>query len=389
MKRNPLTVLIVCVLLSFMPQLGARASNPILWERDLFVNGTHGYHTFRIPSLVVTAKGTVLAFAEGRKHGTSDTGDIDLVMRRSTDGGETWGPLVVVWDDGEHVCGNPAPVVDHETGKVWLLLTWNRGDDHERDIIAKRAKDTRRVFVSSSNDDGLNWSTPEDITAVAKRASWGWYATGPGMGVQLTQGPHKGRLVVPANHSYDEPNGTLSGGGFEYGAHSIFSDDHGKTWQLGGVIQPKMNESQLVELYDGEGTLLINMRSYYGKNRRAQSKSRDGGISWSQAVHIEDLIEPVCQGALIRYHGKARGASPILLFSNPASTKREHMEVKASKDHGNTWETWVTLYNGPSAYSALAVLPSGEVLCLYEKGENSPYEQISLVKLGSLTFEKN
>lgn len=344
-------------------------------ERELFSKNTHGYHTFRIPSLIVSTKGTVLAFAEGRKESSSDTGDIDLVMRRSEDGGKTWGPLRVIWDDGSHVCGNPTPVVDETTGTIWLLLTWNRGDDHERDIIAKKATDTRRVFVTYSTDDGLTWATPKDITATTKEPSWGWYATGPGMGIQIKNGIHKGRLIIPSDHSYDSVDGTVSGGNFEYGAHVIYSDDHGKTWQLGGTIRPKMNECQVIERADGNGTLLMNMRSYFGKNRRALSLSDDGGITWSDPMEAVELVEPVCQAALIRYKGD------WMLFSNPASTKRENMTLRLSKDDGRTWPISKILHAGPSAYSALAVLPNGDILCLYEKGNQNPYEQISLVRM--------
>lgn len=344
-------------------------------ERELFSKNTHGYHTFRIPSLIVSTKGTVLAFAEGRKESSSDTGDIDLVMRRSEDGGKTWGPLRVIWDDGSHVCGNPTPVVDETTGTIWLLLTWNRGDDHERDIIAKKATDTRRVFVTYSTDDGLTWATPKDITATTKETSWGWYATGPGMGIQIKNGIHKGRLIIPSDHSYDSVDGTVSGGNFEYGAHVIYSDDHGKTWQLGGTIRPKMNECQVIERADGNGTLLMNMRSYFGKNRRALSLSDDGGITWSDPMEAVELVEPVCQAALIRYK------EDWMLFSNPASTKRENMTLRLSKDDGRTWPISKVLHAGPSAYSALAVLPNGDILCLYEKGNQNPYEQISLVRM--------
>ena len=350
-------------------------------EQELFAKNTYGYHTFRIPSLIVSTKGTVLAFAEGRKESSSDTGDIDLVMRRSEDGGKTWSPLTLIWDDGNHVCGNPTPVVDESTGTIWLLLTWNRGDDHERDIIAKTAKDTRRVYVTSSTDDGQTWATPKDITATTKDPSWGWYATGPGMGIQIHNGPHKGRLVIPSDHSYDSPEGQVAGGDFEYGAHVIYSDDNGQSWQLGGSIRPKMNECQVVERADGKGTLLMNMRSYFGKNRRALSVSEDGGISWTDPAEAVELIEPVCQAALIRYTAGGESSGNWMLFSNPASTKRENMTLRLSKDDGLTWPISKVLHKGPAAYSALAVLPDGDILCLYEKGDQNPYEKISLVRV--------
>lgn len=352
-------------------------------ETDLFLAGTHGYHTFRIPSLIVTPKGAVLAFAEGRKQGSSDTGDIDLVMRRSVDGGKSWSDLLVIWDDSSNVCGNPTPIVDHATGKIWLLLTWNRGDDYERDIITHAANDTRRVFVSVSDDDGMSWSDPRDITKTTKDPAWGWYATGPGMGVQIKHGPHRGRLVVPGNHSYSDPSGTQGGGGFEYGAHCIYSDDQGATWHLGGSIMPKMNESQLVELDDNQGTLMINMRSYMGNNLRAQAYSSDGGLTWTRPEGNGDLIEPVCQASLIRHSWQDDELGSLLIFANPASTRRENFQLKVSRDEGKSWWPLVLLHSGPAAYSALAVLPNGEILCAYERGSKSPYETIRLARVSA------
>ena len=350
-------------------------------EQDLFIAGEGGYHTYRIPSLLIAADGSVLAFVEGRKSGSSDTGDIDVLMKKSTDGGRTWSEQTVLWDKDESVCGNPNPVLDEITGDIHLLLTWNRGDDHEGDIITKKSKDTRRVFVMKSTDNGESWSESKDITETTKDPSWGWYATGPGVGIQIKYGPNKGRLVIPANHSYDDPNGGVRGGPFEYGSHVIFSDDHGTTWELGGSISPKMNESQLIEMADGNGTLLMNMRSYFGKNRRALSVSRDGGISWSHPVEASTLVEPVCQAAFLRYSWPNDRTGDLVLFSNPASTKRENMTIKLSRDSGRTWAASKLLHSGPSAYSALAALPNGEFLCLYEKGEENAYEKIVLARL--------
>jgi sialidase-1 len=235
--------------------------------------------------------------------------------------------------------------------------------------------------VSSSADDGKTWSTPKDITVTAKDPGWGWYATGPGIGIQIKHGPHKGRLVIPCDHSYDAPGGDLTGSEYEYGAHVIFSDDHGQTWKLGGTVVPKMNECQVVEQADGNGTLLLNMRSYFGKSRRAQAVSKNGGMEWTHPVEAVDLVEPVCQAALIRYSWPDASHKGLLLFSNPASTKRENMTIKISEDEGRSWPVSRTLYEGPSAYSALAVLEDGTVLCLFEKGEKGAYEKISLARV--------
>ena len=351
-----------------------------LEEQLLFEKGTGGYHTYRIPSLITTPKGTVLAFCEGRKSGGGDTGDIDMLVKRSEDNGATWTNQQVVWDDSTHVCGNPCPVVDASTGTIFLLMTWNRGDDHETDIIKKTSQDTRRVFVTKSTDEGKTWSDPEDITQTTKQPEWGWYATGPGVGIQIQHGPHKGRLVVPANHSYDDPAGEQRGGPFEYGAHVIYSDDQGETWELGGVIHPKMNESQIFEVADGEGTLVMNMRSYFGRNRRAQAVSKDGGITWTDPEDVSDLIEPVCQASVVRYSWPEQNRESILAFSNPAATSRENLTIKLSYDEGKTWPVSRSLYEGPSAYSCLTVLPNGHMGCLYERGKENAYETITLAR---------
>lgn len=344
----------------------------------LFTAGESGYSSYRIPSLIATKKGTLLAFCEGRKDGVSDAGNIDIVLRRSTDNGKTWSAQKVVWDDGANTCGNPCPVVDEETGTIWLLLTHNRGDDHESDIIKKTAKGTRTVWISKSDDDGLTWSDPADITATTKKPEWGWYATGPGVGIQVKHGPRKGRLVVPCDFSYDDPAGKVRGGPYEYGAHAIYSDDHGKTWRIGGLITPKSNECQVVELADGNGTLLMNIRSYFGRGFRTHSVSYDGGESWTQPVDAPELVEPVCQAAILRHSwADAKSPSGILLFLNPASTgKRHNMTLRASYDDGKTWPVIKTLYAGPSAYSSLAVLAGKNIGVLYEAGEKNPYETI-------------
>lgn len=348
---------------------------PGLVQAPVFVAGQGGYHTYRIPSLVVTTRGTVLAFCEGRKHSTSDTGDIDLVMRRSTDHGEHFGPLQVVWDDGPNTCGNPCPVVDRDTGTIWLLLTHNLGQDHEPQIIDRTAKGTRTVWVSQSTDDGLTWSPPREITDSTKRPDWTWYATGPGAGIQMRHGPHRGRLIVPCDH--------IEAGSRAYYSHVIYSDDHGKSWHLGGrTPQAGVNECEVVELSGGR--LLLNMRNYDRRRPlRRTSISEDGGATWGPVVFDPALVEPVCQASLRRYDWPEGGKPGILLFSNPAHpARRVNLTVRLSRDEGKTWAQAWTLHAGPSAYSCLAVLADGRVACLYEAGKAHPYESIVLARFG-------
>lgn len=354
----------------------------------VFVSGRDGYHTYRIPAIAVTNEGTVLAFCEGRKNSRSDTGDINLLLKRSTDNGRTWSDQTVIWDDAGNTCGNPCTVVDRDTGTVWLLTTWNRGDDHESEITAGNSKDTRRVFVTHSTDDGRTWAEPTQITSHVKKPDWTWYATGPGSGIQMRFGTHKGRLIIPCDHIEADTD--------HYYSHVIYSDDHGENWQLGGSTpNHQVNECEAVELVGGR--LMLNMRNYdRSRKNRQVALSYDGGLHWTDQSFDTTLIEPICQAGLQRYRwpdeekrgpGMSLGGplklrdrpeeGGIILFSNPASTSsRVNMTLRGSFDEGKTWSASRVLHPGPSAYSDLAVLADGEIACLYEAGVAHPYESI-------------
>lgn len=332
----------------------AHASDPVE-KLDIFRAGEDGYHTFRIPALLETKKKALLAFCEGRRGSRGDSGDIDIVLKRSRDGGRTWSPLQPVADMGPNTIGNPCPVQDRKTGRILLPLTFNPGNVTERQMIDRAVDARRTVFLTSSDDDGVTWATPRDITSSVRPPDWTWYATGPGVGIQTKQG----RLVVPCDHAVE--------GSRDFFSHVILSDDGGATWRLGGKTNAGTNECQVVELRDG--TLLLNMRSYLGQNRRAIARSGDGGMSWSPVEMDEALVEPVCQASLI-------AAGGVLYFSNPASLKRERMTVRASRDEGHVWTAGRVLHAGPAAYSSLAPAGSRDLACLYECGEEHPYERI-------------
>jgi sialidase-1 len=341
---------------------------PQFEQTDLYVSGKEGYHTYRIPSVIVTPAGTVLAFCEGRKHGSSDTGDIDMLLRRSTDGGKTFARQQVVWDDDSNTCGNPCPVVDRTSGTIFLLLTHNLGKDQEGQIIARKSKGTRTVWISESTDDGQTWSKPVEITRATKKPAWTWYATGPGAGIQL----RSGRLVVPCD--YVDSDAHVGG------SHVIYSDDHGVTWKLGGMVCPKTDESEVVELADG--SLLLNMRNNNRQHRcRATAVSRDQGLTWSTPAYDETLIEPVCQASIRRCGLAGEGRKGPILFSNPAQTgQRTTMTARLSYDECKTWPVHRVLHAGPAAYSCLAAAPDGRILCLYERGDKHAYEKITLAR---------
>ena len=336
-------------------------------QAPVFVSGRDGYDTFRIPALLATPSGAVLAICEGRKRDRSDSGDIDLVVRRSVDNGRTWSGLQVIWDDGDNTCGNPCAVVDRATGVIWLLMTHNLGTDREPEIIAQTSTASRTVWVCSSADDGLTWTAPREITAAVKQSDWTWYATGPGNGIQL----RSGRLLVPCDH--------IEAGTDHYYSHVIFSDDHGASWQLGGrTPQHQVNECAVVERADG--TLLLNMRNYDRRRSvRMVSTSADEGLTWSDLRPDSALIEPICQASLIAVEPGEGGQ--LLLFSNPADREeRVRLTVKLSADGGATWSAGLRLTAGPAAYSSLAQMADGRIGCLYETGNESPYEQIRLAR---------
>lgn len=334
---------------------GTAMPEPIGTGYTVWRSGEDGIDTYRIPALVRARNGDLLAFAEARHASSSDTGDIDLVMKRSRDDGRTWSTQQTVWDDAQNTCGNPCPVVASETGTVLLLATHNLGVDHESRIIAGTSKGTRTVWLLRSDDHGATWSKPREITATTKQDDWTWYATGPGAGIELHQGEHRGRLVIPCDHIEKHSK--------RYYSHVIYSDDRGASWQLGGTTpRDKVNECEVAELSDGR--LLLNMRNYDRKQRtRQQAISSDGGQTWRDQRHVPELIEPICQASIRRFSNAA------LMFSNPASTSgRRRMTLRFSFDDGKTWPIDHLLDPGPSAYSCLQTTQHGGVVCLYEAG---------------------
>jgi Neuraminidase (sialidase) len=354
-------------------------------ETQVFQSGKEGYHTFRIPAIVRSTNGTLLAFAEGRKYAGGDTGAIDLVLKRSFDNGVTWGPMQRVDNGGDNTIGNPTPLVDGRTGRILLLTTHNGGKVTEAQILAGEVKD-RRVFIQASANDGATWSAASEITATAKRQAWRYYATGPVHGIQLARGPHAGRLIAPCNHST-----TNSSGLAVWGAHLLYSDDAGATWRIGAVDTPtnrvvNPNECAAVELTDGRVYAVARNEDSSAAAHRVFACSRDAGLTFEVPFALDvSLVSPVVQGSVLRYSAVDQGdGADRILFSAPGDPLlRAGMTIRSSFDESRTWSSGKVIYKGPSAYSDMVKLPGGWVGLLYESGVRTPYERITFAALST------
>lgn len=353
----------------------AVGAEPMLEKVEVFPAGLNGIARYRIPGIVVTQKGTVLAYAEARKNSSSDWGEIEVHLRRSTDGGKTWEPSQHIAHRGarlegnphkkngggekEQTVNNPVAIVDRETGAIEFLYCINYA----------------RCYAMRSTDDGLTWSAAVDVTATfepfRKHYDWKVIATGPGHGIQLKSG----RLVVPIWLAYGK-----EGDHAPSAAATIYSDDHGKTWLAGDLAVPNEgefgnpNETMLAELSDGR--VMLVTRSMSKANRKIITTSPNGATGWTPPVFHDQLWEPICMSSITSHPLQ----SGVLLYSNPHTLKlakdgkeepagrgkRENLSIKLSRDDGKTWPVSKTLDAGPSAYSDLAVLPDGTVLCLWE-----------------------
>jgi len=335
---------------------------------DIYAKGTEGYSCFRIPAIVKTKQGTLLAFAEARKTNCADNGNIDLVVKRSTDEGATWGPLITIWDDGSNTCGNPVPVVDQSTGNIHLVMSWNVGSA-DIGAINNGTAVPRRAYATSSTNDGLTWATPSNISSTTMKPDWGWLSTGPGHGIQLTKGQHAGRLVIPG--CFITVNAVAANR--DESAFIMYSDDHGTTWKSGGIADPanySPSETTVAELADGK--LLMNSRCT-GKNYRISSVSTDGGATWSVMRAEYPLIDPVNQGSLLAH---TLNAEYTLFFSNAASTSRTNMAITTSKNNGENWAKRFIVNSGQVAYSDLVITSEKHIGIMYETGIVNPYELI-------------
>jgi sialidase-1 len=337
---------------------------------DVFVAGKEGYPAIRIPSVVVTRKGIVLAFAEARKAPHADQASNEIVLKRSRDGGRTWDAMQTIATDGENSLNNPTSLVEQHSGRVWLMYQRIPGHLKEASKQTETGFDGTNIyrnFLIWSDDAGATWSQPREVTRSTKHPTGATtIASGPGIGIQLTRGPHTGRMIIPFNE----------GPFWQWNNFAAFSDDRGATWHCGenvpgalvtdakGKSRSQLNEVQMVELADG--SVRLNSRQFAGAKVRKTAVSRDGGVTWSPVEDLPELRDPSCMASIFRLTFPKAGGKSRILYSGPDSLKRENGTIHISYDEGKTWPVKKVLFPGSFAYSVLTVLPDGTLGCLFE-----------------------
>ncbi|MGC6565439.1 MAG: exo-alpha-sialidase [Akkermansiaceae bacterium] len=345
----------------------------------LRLRGDDGSKAFRIPGLATTKKGTLIGVYDVRYRTGGDLpGDIDVGMSRSVDGGESWESMKIVMDMGDDPkwlydgVGDPAVLVDQGTGRIWVIGTWSHGNRSWRGSgQGMEPEETGQLMLVYSDDDGLTWSKPINITKQVKKPEWHFLLQGPGAGITMKDGT----LVFAAQYQDGDkhPDGRKKGTPF---STILYSKDHGRTWSVGTGIKSNTTEAQVVELKDG--SLMLNCRDNRG-GARTVGITRDLGKTWE--LHPTDrkgLNEPVCMASLLRMGDR-------LIFSNPNTRRgRYNMTIKVSEDEGMTWpEQFHTLYDsrGGSGYSCLATVGEEHVGVLYEGPTELYYLRFSLEEL--------
>ena len=349
-----------------------------LKQTDLFISGTNQTHTYRIPALEVSVKGTVIAICDARRDDASDLpGNIDLVMRRSFDNGHSWEPIKVILDLPEsHGCGDPSLVIDRITGRIFCFYAYAPPgvSIHKAKPGSNAANDlnSQHIQYIYSDDDGENWSEPVELNPMVKEPAWeGVFATS-GHGIQT----RTGRLIQPLVIKQD-----LSGdGSFQTHARNIYSDDHGKNWKVSHAAGIQVGETKVVELPDG--TIMQNMRNRK-LNYRSVSISENEGVEFGKMWQDSTLICPRCNASITRYASVWEGQQyNVMAFSNPANEAgRKNMTVRLSLDNAKTWPVSIPIHDGPSAYSSIIRLYDGSLGLLYETGEKRSNEKVSFVKI--------
>lgn len=348
--------------------------------------GDDGVAAYRIPGLVTSNAGTLVAVYDIRYNNSLDLQeDIDIGISRSTDGGRSWGPMIVAMDmgcygghpQGENGIGDPAILVDRQTGRLFIVAVWVHGLPQKSVAWFKtgnglKPEETAQLMLAYSDDDGLTWSQPRSLTPMIKKPEWYFTFQGPGRGIQMADG-----TLVFATQFQDEADRT---------PHSsiMYSKDHGETWTMGTAAWHHTTEAQVAEIEPG--VLMLNMRNDL-KTGRIVRITRDMGRTWED-YPSQKLVEPVCMASLLMVPAAENVLGrDILLFSNPwhEPRRRIDMTIRASLDYGRTWDDTNAIVLDREdcwGYSCLTMIDKETVGILYESSRAHIYFQA--VKLRDL-----
>ena len=340
--------------------------------------------SFRIPALVTTNKGTLIAAYDVRYDSSTDLqADIDVGFKRSTDGGKTWSSLGLAMDMGvwgyedkiaaeemtwkdaqkQNGIGDPTLLVDKNTGDIFCFAVWAHGHAGSKCLNwagpGFDIDDTPQLMMVKSSDDGLTWSQPVNLTRQIKRADWLMSFQGPGRGITMEDGT----LVIPFQHQ--EGGRTLNSG-------VMYSTDHGLTWHTHNLAHTTTSEAAVAEIEPG--VLLLTMRDETNSHYRRNFTTSDLGRTWKEHPTNGKWEEPTCEASLLAVKAEESSlGQDLLLLANPATTSgRNHITIRASLDNGITWEGQLLLDQGSSmGYTCLTMVDASTVGILYESSRGN------------------
>lgn len=347
-----------CGSLNELATIDKIANRDTIQKTTVFNAGDDGIDSYRIPTLVTSKKGTLLLFTEARKLSSTDKTPTDIALKRSEDNGKTWSDIHILTQSGDDAFMDPVAVVDKVTGKIFLFTSLWPKDDH--------STFGNTAWLLTSEDDGITWNQPQDITKKITAPNHYLGGFGPGAGIQMSGAQFKNRLIVPTRQRDKEASRN----------RTIYSDDHGATWQV-GERAPDGGEYEIAE--SPENRLIYNLRA--GKGKRVVSGSLDGGVTWGDSRIDFRLASPGdyggCQGSVLGIGNMLFYSGPAGGMGSPNNEDRQNLFIYRSLDGGDTWENDFLLYDKSAGYSCITQLLDGRLAIVFETSDTEGFPKMT------------